>query len=139
MSNASVHDSEHPPFPQDDAPLVLVIEDDPPTRAMMKLLLDQERLTPLVASDIEEGWRILQQGGVRLVISDLHLDALTLIKRMRAEPATAHIPIIIETGERRAELRYAALEAGASSYLIKPYPLTDLVGHIRKWLDDNQA
>lgn len=142
MTDIDNRDSRYPPSPPQDGapePIILVVEDDPPNQILIEMLLRSERLTPLIANDIEHGWRILQENPISLVISDLHVDALTLIKWMRADPATANIPIIIETGERSDERRYAALEAGASNYFIKPYPLNDLVGQIRKCLADNQA
>lgn len=120
-------------------PTILVIEDDPIIQMQMAATLHANEFACIIAETIEEGWSALQQGGVSLVISDFQVDALRLIAWMRADQSAASIPVIIASGELRSERRQAALDAGASRFLTKPFAYTDLIGHVRQCLTDRLA
>lgn len=136
MSSVSTYDSARTDEP---APTVLIIEDDPMHLALAEMTLQTAHYDCVSADNIEDGWNCLQTGIVSLVVSDLSLNGVELIERMRADPLTSNIPVIISSAERKQEARQAALDAGASEYLTKPFPLDDLVKHVRQCLGREEA
>jgi DNA-binding NtrC family response regulator len=121
-------------------PTILIIDDDPDNQALLEMTLRANHLGCIAVESIEEGWQAIQQGIISLVVSDLDVDALTLIERMRADPLTASIPVIIASGEPRVERLQAAIDAGASSrYFTKPFAYVDLVSHVRQCLANKSA
>lgn len=73
----------------------------------------------------------------QLIVMDVQmpvLDGLTATRRLRAEPRTAGVPIIVVTALAMAEDRTRCLEAGAASYLSKPVDLRELTRHVAEAL-----
>lgn len=138
MSSNSTKDAPDAPDAP-NAPIILIIEDNPEVQMQLEMYLHAEQFACIAVESIEEGWSALQQGGISLVISDLQVDALTLIERMRADPITANIPVIIASGASQGERLQAALAAGASKYFTKPYAYDGLVEHVRLCLADRLA
>jgi two-component system, sensor histidine kinase ChiS len=133
------HDPQGPHGAAPRTSTVLIIEDDPTNLLVTEMTLRAERIPFVSVDNIDDAWDELQRSDVSLVIADLSLGGLALIERMRATPRFAHIPIIISTGERRHERIQQALDAGARGYLIKPYPLEQLLTHIRGALTTDRA
>ncbi len=72
-----------------------------------------------------------------LIVMDVQmpvLDGLTATRRLRADPRTANVPIIVVTALAMAEDRTRCLEAGATSYLSKPIDLRELTRHVAEAL-----
>jgi DNA-binding response OmpR family regulator len=118
--------------------MVLIIEDDYSNLKLTEMALRSAHYECVTTDNIKDGWELLQTGLVSVVVADLHIDAVSdavsLIERMRADPLIANIPVIIASGERGEERRQAALDAGASEFLTKPFPLNDLVARIKQCL-----
>ncbi len=127
------------PDRSEQAPTVLIIEDAPANRKAMVMLLREAQFQCVSANDSDEGWRLIQSGAISLVVIDLDPNTLTFIERMRANPFTSDIPIIIASGERRKEVRQAMMDAGAAMYLTKPYRSAELLDNVRQCLADGQA
>lgn len=117
--------------PAPGAPIILIIEDNPTVLMQLEMYLQAELFACIAVESIEEGWSALQQANISLVISDLKVDALSLIQRMRANPATANIPVIIASGASQGDQLQAALDAGATKNFTKPYAYDELVEHVR--------
>ena len=129
---------------QPETATILLIEDSPSNSEQTKKQLTSANYNVLTASVPEEGWQIIQKGGIQLVVSDLifgksSAEALAFLRRMRATPRFAHIPIIISTGMRQHEIRQKAMEAGVNHYLTKPYSPQDLIARVRQCLEGNKA
>lgn len=76
-----------------------------------------------------------------LILSDWNMDEMSgfeLLKRVRANPATAAVPFILVTAEAKPENILAAKAAGASGYLLKPFKLDALKATIDDVLDIGQ-
>ncbi len=140
MSTVSAYD---PSLPGERAPTILIIENEPSNRVILDLTLRAAHYSCIATDTVDEAWNHLQRSDINLVITDLHLfaraDALSLIARMRANPHTARIPVIVTSGDRSQERRQAALAAGAGAYLVKPYEKGALLAHIRQCLADGEA
>ncbi|HEX8995052.1 MAG TPA: response regulator [Ktedonobacterales bacterium] len=134
----------HPPGPHlsdvdQSAPTILVIEDDAWILRLTTMLLREAKYRCVPARDIDAGWQALQRGAVDLIVSDLRLDALSLIERVRAHPQFGRIPIIIASGETKPDVIRTVLAAGAARYLTKPYAPDELLASIRQCLASETA
>lgn len=119
---------------------VLIIEDNPANRVIAEQMLDVANYRCISHSNIEDGWGALQGGGVNVVLTDLHVDARTLIERMRADPLTAAIPVIIATGSDSGDAKLrAALNAGAATHITKPFSMQELLDSVAQCLEDKNA
>ena len=115
---------------------VLVVDDDGVTRKFLQFLLRSQGFGVRAAADGIEALELLAREEVDLVITDLNmprLDGLELIRRIRAHPAAAGIPVILLTTEGDEESRRQGVEAGASEYLVKPVSGEQLAGVVRHW------
>ncbi|HZC05002.1 MAG TPA: response regulator [Ktedonobacterales bacterium] len=137
MFSVPAHDPQGPHGAAPRTSAVLIIEDDPPNLLVTEMTLRAERIPFVSVDNINDAWDELQRSDISLVIADLSLGGFSLIERMRATQRFDHIPVIISTGERRHEKIQQALDAGAQGYLIKPYPLEQLLTHIRSALAMN--
>ena len=66
----------------------------------------------------------IKQKSYGLVISDWNMEPMTgyeLLQKVRAEPATAHIPFIMVTAESKTDNVVAARKAGVTNYIVKPF------------------
>jgi CheY-like chemotaxis protein len=70
-----------------------------------------------------------------LVLSDM--DGIEVLRRLKADPATSNIPVVIKTAVHRDDDHHRlALEAGASAYFVEPYDPQALVAAVRGALGD---
>lgn len=118
---------------------ILIIEDNPGNRELAEQMLEAAQYRYLSTPSAEDGWSLLQRGGVDLVFADLHTNALGLIERMRANPQTAGIPIVVTSGSRGRDIQQAALDAGAANYLTKPFGYDDLISTVERCLTGKDA
>ena len=104
---------------------ILVIDDFPTMRRIVRNLLKELGFTNVEeAEDGKQALEFLNQGSFELVISDWNmpnLDGLEMLRRVRANPATATLPVLMVTAEAKKENIIAAAQAGASGYVVKPF------------------
>ena len=105
---------------------VLVVEDNPVNLELITEVLMQEGYQVLTAQSAEAGLRLAVAGRPDLILMDMQLPGMTgyeVTHRLKANPATAAIPVIALTAYamRGDELR--AREAGCDAYLTKPLDL----------------
>ncbi|MDR7094873.1 response regulator transcription factor [Hydrogenophaga laconesensis] len=110
-------------LPLTDALVVLIVDDVPDNVAPLHDALDDAGYTVLVALDGESAIRRATQALPDVVLLDAvmpGLDGFEVARRLKAQPATAHIPIIFMTGLTETEHLVAALDAGGADYVTKP-------------------
>ena len=123
---------------------IVLAEDDPGIRKMTKLRLEHEGFTVLAAADGESALRAVMPGRVDLIVLDVKmpkLDGFQVCARLKANPATAKIPIIIftaSTGQAR-HLADRCLELGVTNWLQKPFRSSELLEKIHRALDARDA
>lgn len=103
--------------------LILVVEDDPANQELVSPFLRREGHLVLQAMDGAAGVRTATERNPDLIFMDLDLpgmDGWEATRRIRANPETAHIPIIALTAHMRSEDVRKALEAGIDAYETKP-------------------
>lgn len=110
-------------LPSSQALVVLIVDDVPDNVAPLHDALDEAGYTVLVALDGEAAIRRATQALPDVVLLDAvmpGIDGFEVARRLKADPATASIPIIFMTGLTETEHLVAALDAGGVDYVTKP-------------------
>jgi two-component system, OmpR family, response regulator len=113
---------------------VLIVDDEPRIRTMLRRYLGEEGFKVTEAKDGAEMTAALARGMVDLVLLDLVMpgeDGLSLARQVRQRSA---IPIIMLTGKGDLIDRVAGLETGADDYITKPFELREVLARIRSVL-----
>jgi two-component system response regulator AtoC len=106
---------------------VLAVDDEPSMRRLLEISLKQAGYQPVLAGDGREALALLRQGGINLVVSDLHMPGmggLKLLEAMRADGLET--PVIIVTAQGEIATAVAAMKLGASDYILRPFDLETL-------------
>ncbi len=115
-------------------PRVLLIEDDMPLAETTQQYLEQFGFEVRHEEDGEKGLIAVHTDPPELILLDLMLpsiDGLEVCRRLRMNPLTASIPILMLTARGDEADRVAGLELGADDYMPKPYSLRELVARMR--------
>jgi two-component system, OmpR family, response regulator len=110
---------------------ILVTDDDPQIRALLKEYLAENGLRVSLASSGGEMSRILNDETIDLIVLDLRLageDGMAIARSVRDQSS---IPIVMLTGVRDEADRIMGLETGADDYLTKPFSPRELLARIR--------
>ena len=113
---------------------ILVAEDDRDIAALVALYIHKAGWTPHIAPSGDEALAYARQHPVDVVILDVMLPGLSgleVCRALRADKATAGIPIIIVTARGEEADRIVGLEIGADDYVSKPFSPAELVARIR--------
>ncbi|QGW84007.1 response regulator transcription factor [Variovorax paradoxus] len=103
--------------------LVLIVDDVPDNLAVLHDALDESGYTVLIATNGEQALQRAAQARPDIVLLDAMMpgiDGFEVARRLKADAATAHIPIVFMTGLTETEHLVAALEAGGVDYVTKP-------------------
>jgi two-component system cell cycle response regulator DivK len=114
---------------------ILYVEDNEFNRKIVRQLLARTAYRLVEATDGEAGVSAARTEHPDLVIMDIQLprmSGLEATRQLRADPATAAIPIIVITSFALAGDEEKAREAGAAAYLAKPYSPRELLQMIRQ-------
>ena len=130
------------PKPQASAPNILIIDDEPINiRVITKYLheLGYSRCAGL--SDPRLAVSTIARDAPDLVILDVmmpHITGIEILGTLRANPATAHLPVLVLTAAVDRETRLAVLESGATDFLSKPIDPSELSPRVRNALTVKQ-
>jgi two-component system, OmpR family, KDP operon response regulator KdpE len=116
---------------------VLVIEDEPAIRNVLKVLLEAERYRVIEADTALRAEIEARSHKPDLLLIDLGLpdgDGLTVIRRVRA---WSPVPIVVLSARTMEEHKIAALDAGADDYVTKPFSAPELLARVRAALRRN--
>ncbi len=122
--------------------LVLIVDDVPDNLAVLHDALDESGYTVLVATSGEAALARAAQARPDIVLLDAMMpgmDGFELARRLKADPATAHIPIVFMTGLTETEHLVAALEAGAVDYVTKPIKAQEVLARMNVHLQGARA
>jgi CheY-like chemotaxis protein/DNA-binding CsgD family transcriptional regulator len=103
--------------------IVLIVDDVPDNLSVLHDALDEAGHTVLVATDGDSALQRARQALPDVVLLDAMMpgmDGFEVARRLKADPATAHIPIIFMTGLTETEHVVAAFAAGGVDYVTKP-------------------
>ncbi len=121
---------------------VLVVDDHPMSLELVTELLQQEGNQVLAAASGEVGLRLAAAEAPDLILMDLQLPGMTgyeAIRRLKADPATAAIPVLALTGSAMRGDDLKVREAGADGYLTKPLDARAFRGTLRRILTPGAA
>ena len=133
-------DSIPDPMGPDDLPLVLMVEDNIDLIRYVKKELS-EQFNIIEARNGEEGLSLAQKRIPDLIVSDIMMpimDGVTLIKNLRGDDRTSHIPIILLTARDDGETKIKGFEMGAEQYLVKPFEIDELSARIKSLLSQRE-
>jgi DNA-binding response OmpR family regulator len=117
---------------------VLVIEDDESLIRIMEFTLPSRGYTITVGRDGEEGLRKAREIRPDLIVLDVMLplmDGFEVCRRLKADPATRRIPVILLTAKAFGSDRAEGLAAGADLFVPKPFNRDRLLRHIAALLE----
>jgi phosphate regulon transcriptional regulator PhoB len=113
---------------------VLVVEDEPDIRSLIVHHLERDGYRCRTAASGGEALARVRSSAPDLIVLDLMLpgmDGLEVCRRLRGDPATAAVPIIMLTAKADEVDRIVGLEMGADDYLAKPFSTKELVARVR--------
>ena len=116
------------------SPEVLVVEDEPDIRSLIVLNLTRDGFRCRTAATGSEALRAVKASLPDLLILDLmlpELNGLEVCRRLRQEPVSASLPIIMLTAKTDEVDRVLGLELGADDYVAKPFSPKELVARVR--------
>jgi len=103
---------------------ILVVDDDPDIRLLLKGRLESLGYEALIAASGEEGLQAAQRERPDLILLDImmpNMKGRELCAQLKADPSTAAIPIIFLSALRLAEHIQAGMNLGADDYIVKPF------------------
>ncbi len=122
---------------------ILVIDDEAELLDMMRLVLERRGgHETILSAEGPDGLAKAIADPPDMAIIDVMMPGVTgydICRQLRANPATAHIPIIILTARAQPMDRDAAMEAGADAYLTKPVMMDELLEQVDGMLSERQG
>ena len=112
---------------------VLVVDDTAEMRKLLGELLHEE-FHVLFARDGQEGLELAQREHPDLILSDVmmpRMDGQEFCRRVKQDPATAHIPFVMLTAKAELAMKIDGLNSGADDYVSKPFNEKELKARIR--------
>jgi two-component system phosphate regulon response regulator PhoB len=113
---------------------IIAIEDEPDLLEVVRYNLSREGYQVQGSEDGEEGLELIQKSPPDLVLLDLMLpgmDGLEICRRVKYDPSTRDIPIIIVSAKGEESDVVLGLELGADDYVVKPFSPRELVARVR--------
>jgi CheY-like chemotaxis protein len=114
---------------------ILVIDDEPDLRLLVRLILESDGYEIVEAASGEEGLELIPGERPRLVLLDIRLpgiDGWEVLERMR-EDHSGDIPVIIMSAHSSPRTLERAKEQGTQGYLVKPFKEAELLRYAREF------
>ena len=103
---------------------IVVADDDPTVVNLVKMRLGMAQFTVATADDAEGALAMVRAKDPIAVILDVQMPGgggLFVLSKLKADPKTSSLPVMMLTGERNAETVLQAMDAGADDYMVKPF------------------
>jgi pilus assembly protein CpaE len=116
---------------------ILIVDDDVNALKLIGYSLHKEGYEIIAAQSGEEALAKAQEERPHLVVLDImmpHMDGYEVCRRLRANPQTAHMPVMMLTAKTQVEDKVAGFEAGADDYLTKPVIPAELMARVKALL-----
>jgi len=119
------------PMSAADPPTILIVDDEPDVRMLLRTGLEAEGFTVMEAPDGRQALALVERLPIDLVTLDLKLGGEDGLKVARELRASRNVPIIMITGKGDAIDRVVGLELGADDYIPKPFLMREVVARVR--------
>jgi len=116
---------------------ILVVEDNEANQMLARAVLELEGYAVEVAGSAAEAFDVLGARQPDLILMDVQLpgeDGLSATRRLKADPATAPIPVVALTAHAMTGDRDLALSAGCAGYIAKPIDTRTFGAQVRQFL-----
>jgi len=116
---------------------ILVADDDPRICAILKRFCERSQYAVVLAKDGAEALKSIEASPPDLILCDVRMpvmNGIELCRRIKSNPRTALLPVILISGMTTAEEQRAGLDAGADEYLTKPFAEIEGMARIRAML-----
>ena len=116
---------------------VLVVEDNPTNRELVVEILQLMDVQVLEAEDASAGIALARSERPDLILMDISLpgmDGLEATRRLKADPETRHIPVVVLTAHAMRWDEQRAREAGCDGFVTKPIEVTSFSKYVRVFL-----
>ncbi|HET7873237.1 MAG TPA: response regulator [Terriglobales bacterium] len=121
---------------------ILIVEDKPSSRELLRTVLEQLGYEVLEARDGEEGLRLIRDHKPKLVFMDLQIplrNGYEVLQEVRKDPGFAQLPIVAITANAMPGDRDKTLAAGFTGYIAKPVSLAYLRSEISRLLGEEEV
>ncbi|HVN56059.1 MAG TPA: response regulator transcription factor [Anaerolineaceae bacterium] len=118
---------------------ILIVEDDPNIRKLVRVNLVKRGYTVSEAEDSHQAMALFQGETVDLVLLDLVIPGLSGVDVCAWIRARSDVPIIVLSARSEEDLKVAALDAGADDYVTKPFGQEELLARVRAFLRRSYA
>ncbi len=122
--------------------LILIVEDNDKNLKLVRDVLQVKGFSTLEAGTAEDGIQLAREHKPDLILMDIHLPGISgieALKVLRAEAATAAIPVIAVTASVMQQDRKQITEAGFDAYVGKPINLKEFLDAVRTALERKEA
>jgi len=126
----------------ENKPRILVVEDHPLIAELVETRLRIEGMSPVTCPNGVEALDVLGREPLDAVILDVmmpQLDGFEVLRRIRANPATAGLPVIMLTAKSTPADIEKGLALGANYYITKPFSGLDLMRKVRVCLEESKG
>ena len=113
---------------------ILIVDDEPGIRQMLAFAIASDGYESTEAGDAQEALAAVQQNPPDLILLDWMLPGLSgvdLARRLKLDPKTSQIPIIMLTARAEETEKVRGLDSGADDYVTKPFSTRELLARIR--------
>ena len=114
-----------------------MVEDSVPQREMITELLRGIGLNVTVASDGMEALEQMQSQRPDMVVLDIvmpRMNGYELCRRIKADPSTQHVPVVMCSSKGEEFDRYWGMKQGADAYITKPFRPADMLSTVKQLL-----
>lgn len=121
----------------DGRPVVLVIDDSQDVHRLLRARLKQEEVELIPAMSGAEGIKLATKYMPAAILLDIDMpgmDGFEVLRTLKDDPATLHLPVIILSGQQSAQDKVTAFELGSVDYITKPFEFTELRVRLRSVL-----
>jgi two-component system KDP operon response regulator KdpE len=118
---------------------ILVVDDEPQLRRVMRTTLTDLGYTVIDAKTGEDALELLRHDQPDLILLDLNMPGIGGLETCRAIRETSEVPIIILSVRNTEREKVQALDAGADDYVCKPFGIQELMARIRAALRRSPA
>lgn len=117
--------------------MIYLLEDEPSIRNLVEYTLKQSGFEIMAFADNLSFWQGMKNNIPSLVLLDIMMpdeDGLSILKKIRANPETSKIPVMMLTAKDSEYDKVVGLDMGADDYLPKPFGMMELVARVKNLL-----